>query len=256
MRNDHPHPRPPEAIAPTLLVFTRGRREPRRLLPGTLADQEAALHRACLGVALEAGHASGCQTVVCSPDAVEQPSGAGAMAQRGHGFGERLARAVADRFAAGDGAVVVVPSDVPGFTASHLQRAAATLAKDPGAVVVGPSPDGGLYLLGAARPLPFDLLRRVRWCRRDTRRHLLALLAAAGRRVVLLDPLVDLDRPSDLSRWLARPRDPSARWRRFLAPLLAALRALRRPAPLAPCLPSHPSRRRLAGRAPPFLLAS
>ncbi len=262
---DAPTPRP------TLLVFTlgadtEGRR--RRLLPRRFGDRERALYRLCLDEALAAGAHAGCRLAVSSPAPLACPEGAHAIPQRGAGFGERLAaafdRALAlggDEF--GDGAedagqagpLVAVGTDTPGLRPTHVERALALLGDDAASarrVVVGPSPDGGLYLLAARRPLG-DLLRRVAWCRTGTLASLLATLRAAGLAVELMEPLADLDRPADLERWIARRtaggRGPMARLAALLDRLLAACR---RPGP-ARAAP----RPRLAfvavprGRAPP-----
>ncbi|HEX5759699.1 MAG TPA: DUF2064 domain-containing protein [Thermoanaerobaculia bacterium] len=166
----------------------------------------------------------------------------------------RLEAAMADAFAGGAAPLVVVGADTPGLAAAHLERALALLAARPDAVVVGPSPDGGLYLLAASRPIPG--LAAVRWCGAEALASLLATLRASGRPVELLPPLADLDNPADLKSWLGKERPPDSRtlalWRSLLARALAALalpprpRSVERPAdvPLGP----------LATRAPPALL--
>jgi hypothetical protein len=124
---------------------------------------------------------------------------------------------------------VVVGGDAPGLTAGHLAAALDRLAADPDRVVAGPAPDGGFYLLAAARPLD-GLADGVRWCRRDALRSLRRLAAAAGRGLTLLPPLADLDRPADLDRWLARAAAVPASWRRLAGLLRRLLDLLRRPA--------------------------
>jgi glycosyltransferase A (GT-A) superfamily protein (DUF2064 family) len=164
-------------------------------------------------------------------------------------------RAAFAGFPAGAGPLLVVGTDVPGLAASHLARALALLDEDADRVVLGPSPDGGFYLLAARRPID-QLATATRWCRRDTLRGLLRTLAEAGRPVTLLAPLADLDRPADLDRWLsrARPRTTTAHWQALTGLLQRALAGLRRPLALprqlAPRLVFAP---RLAGRAPPSL---
>jgi hypothetical protein len=221
-----------------------------------LAQFETNLYRGCLESARHAGLEAGCRVVVASPDAVERLPGTVALAQRGQSFGERLAHAVAEASAAVDGPVLVVPSDVPGITGGHVRRATSWLDEDPEAVVVGPSPDGGLYLLATARPLPPELLRRVHWCGRHTRADLLRRLAMAGRRVVLLEPLADLDGPTDLERWLAAPARLTRGWVRLRGRLRAALRERTVARPVDPLVPCSPGRRPFAGRAPPRLRAA
>lgn len=217
---------------PTLLIFTlgaAGERARRPLLPAAHGGAELELRQTCLDAALAAGRAAGCRLEVSSPGPLALPGDVHRAGQQGDGFGERLERACAAAGRRGAGPLVVVGTDVPGLTAGHLRRALQHLAAEPDAVVLGPSPDGGFYLLASARPLP-GLAGLARWCRRDTLATLRRSLAAAGRRVVLLAPLADLDRRRDLERWLAAARlAAGGAWRSLLRRLAAVLAALRRP---------------------------
>ncbi len=171
------------------------------------------------------------------------------MPQRGSAFGARLADAL--RQVPRGGPVLVVGTDSPGLGAEHLRQALEHLDRDPEGVVIGPSPDGGFYLLAAARPLEAELAE-VRWCRSDTLETLLARLSASGRPVIMLEPLRDLDRRADLELWLSREARHLPAWRRLARELLRALAGLRRPfstadvARLSPALVSSPP-----GRGPP-----
>jgi 2-phospho-L-lactate guanylyltransferase (CobY/MobA/RfbA family) len=244
---------------PTLLVFTLGASrdaERRRLLPARLRPLEVGVHEACLEAALDAGRACGCRLEVCSPAHLDLPEDVHYADQTGSGFGLRLERALGDAFERGEAPVLVVGTDVPGLGARHLARALESLAADPDRVVLGPSPDGGFYLLAASRPIP-GLGTAVRWCRPDTLRSLVRALRAAGRPVTLLDPLEDLDRPADLDRWLAARSGHAfreIRWRALVSLLRRALAAARRPLPaVTPGLrPAFAAA--VAGRSPPAAL--
>ncbi len=249
-----------QAPRPTLLVFTlgaAGERARRPLLPGAHGRAELELRHGLLECALEAGREAGCRLRVSMPDAARRSgdlaADVGHVPQDGEGFGQRLELACraarVDAATSGDsGALVpllVVGADVPGLSARHLRAALDALAADPEAVVLGPSPDGGFYLLGTARPLP-GLAGLTRWCRPDTLARLRRSLHRSGRRVVLLEPLADLDRRHDLERWVATsarrtpgrtpcPSGPTfaARlqvlWRSLLRRLARLLADLRRP---------------------------
>ncbi len=255
----------PAAVQPTLLVFTLGassERLSRRLLPGRLGDIETAFHRSCLDAALAAGRAAGCRLVVATPADVELPADVEHLAQRGRCFGSRFRHAVAEAEATSDGPLLVVGTDTPDLSAAHLREALDRLRAAPSRVVVGPSPDGGFYLLGAAAPLT-GRLDGVRWRWRGTLRSLQGALAHHGLATSELEPLRDLDRPRDLAQWLARRSDqPRFQHSRFgtesprpaawIAALRRALAALTRPpAPLVlgRARASVPTVRR--GRAPP-----
>lgn len=192
----------------TLLVFTLGasaESRRRRLLPGRRRDAEVGFRRACLDSALAAGRSAGCRLEVSCPRPLDLPDDVAHVPQTGNRFGARLDRAMRASMARGPGPVVVVGTDVPGLEEGHVTGALAALEDDPDRVVLGPSPDGGVYLVAASRPIE-GLADDVRWCTGNTSATLRRVLEAAGRRVTLLDPLCDLDRPADLVRWLAAVR--------------------------------------------------
>jgi uncharacterized protein len=247
---------PEDAVAasatPTLLVFTLGpeaeaRRHP--LLPVRLQAEETRLRRACLENVLSAGREAGCRVEVSSPAPPDLSMADAWAPQEGATFGERFAGAIRAAFARG-GPVVAVGADIPGLAARHMALAA-DRARD-GSVVVGPSPDGGFYLLASDGPID-DVLAAVRWFGGDTRRSLLAALHAAGRSVVLLEPLADLDTPADLERWVASGPMPVAELARRREALRRLLSVRRRPEPIVTeDLPRSPVIRPSCGRAPPL----
>lgn len=242
---------------PTLLVFSRGASAEsarRRLLPGRFRHLEDETHRELLETAIDAGRGAGCALAISSPRPVLEHPGVEHLPQAGSDFGARLEAAVGDAFARGPTALLVAAADVPGLTSTHIERAVALLRENPERVVLGPSPDGGLYLIAMARPIP-GLADAARWCRRATRRDLERSLRLAGREVVRLAPLSDLDRPADLAGWLKRGTANSVppRLARLAGSLRRALAVLRPNSPndlgrpLAGFVPS------CIGRAPPVV---
>lgn len=237
--------------APTLLVFTRGPERDarrRRLLPERDAPLTGHLFAVCLAQALAAGRANRCRLAVSSPAPIELPDDVEPIGQEGRGFAERLGGALAATRPAG--AWLVVGSDVPGLRETHVARALAALRADPAVVVVGPSPDGGFYLLAARQPLG-DLLAEVRWCGRAALASLRRAARRRALRLVLLEPLADLDRPSDLERFAATA-SLGAVWS-LLRDAVAALLVARRRACafVSPTALELLPLRRAAGRAPP-----
>ena len=77
--------------------------------------------------------------------------------QRGEGFGERLQHTVEDLFAAGFRAVCLIDSDSPTVPSAAYVSAVEWLLCGEDCVVLGPSQDGGYYLLGvnASHPALF-----------------------------------------------------------------------------------------------------
>jgi uncharacterized protein len=78
--------------------------------------------------------------------------------QRGEGFGERLQHTAEDLFAAGFRAVCLIDSDSPTVPTGAYVEAVGHLLANEDCAVLGPSDDGGYYLIGvnASHPRLFD----------------------------------------------------------------------------------------------------
>ncbi len=121
-------------------------------------------------------------------------------------LGERMHAAFSHAFAGGAQKVVLIGSDIPDINVEHLQQAFITLVSN--TVVIGPSEDGGYYLIGlvaehAAHLLPL-LFHEMSWSTADLFATTLARLEKAGYSACLLPTLRDIDQPADL--FLARER--------------------------------------------------
>jgi glycosyltransferase A (GT-A) superfamily protein (DUF2064 family) len=88
-------------------------------------------------------------------------------------------------------------ADSPGLPTSRLVAARGALAEVDAAV--GPSSDGGFYLL-AVRRLPRGTLAGVPWSHPDTARRTVEALGAAGLSARVLEGWFDVDEPGDLDR--------------------------------------------------------
>jgi len=95
--------------------------------------------------------------------------------------------------------VVIMNSDGPTLPAAHLATAFKLLSSEEVDVVLGPSDDGGYYLLGLKRPAP-RLLRQVQMSTPAVLRDTLALAQAEKLRVKLLPPWYDVDDTASLER--------------------------------------------------------
>ena len=230
--------RRPLDTSPTLLVFTLGPEADcarRPVLPRRLREVERDVRAASTARALAAGRACGCDLEIASRDVPVSPD-VRHVEQLGQGFGDRFASTLAASWRRNpDGPVVVVGGDIPDLSRRHVERALTAVERDPEAVVIGPSPDGGFYLLATGRPLG-AALDEVRWCRRSTCADLVAAARRVGRPVVLLEPLADLDRPRDLATlldgdWIRHASHLARRLR-------AALREISRPRELPAMRPA------------------
>jgi rSAM/selenodomain-associated transferase 1 len=82
--------------------------------------------------------------------------------QRGDAFGERLAFATEDLLALGFDSVCLIDSDSPTVPAGAFSQAEQFLAKKEDGVVLGPSDDGGYYLIGVKK-LHRSLFEKIDW---------------------------------------------------------------------------------------------
>ena len=125
------------------------------------------------------------------------------MAQRGGDLGDRERGIFEDLFRDGFSPVIVIGSDLPGLPPERIREALARLAAAPDSVVLGPSADGGYYLIGlalppAGGPAP-DLFTGIRWSGAWTRADTLAAAERCGLGVELLDEWRDVDDAADLA---------------------------------------------------------
>jgi glycosyltransferase A (GT-A) superfamily protein (DUF2064 family) len=93
---------------------------------------------------------------------------------------------------------VIMNSDGPTLPIENLRQAFKRLI-DPDDVVLGPSDDGGYYLIGLRRPAP-RLLREVRLSTPTVLIDTMRLAQADNRRVNLLPPWYDVDDQFSLAR--------------------------------------------------------
>lgn len=141
------------------------------------------VHSALLEQTLRIAHATGARVVRVgdSPDAE--------IAQRGGGFEERFINALHDVAALGVTRMVVIGSDSPGLTTAQLQKA---LNAPHNKVCIGPSADGGIYLLGL-NASDIHVLRGLPWKQRSLFRALKSRVNAT-----CLHRLADVDTWKDL----------------------------------------------------------
>lgn len=109
-------------------------------------------------------------------------------------LGDRMERALRHALEGAD-AAVVVGSDLPGLPLRVFEQARDGLRD--GAAVLGPSADGGFYLIGLTR-CPEGLLAGLPWSRSDTCEQTIARLRSHGMRVKMLERWFDIDVLADL----------------------------------------------------------
>ncbi len=121
------------------------------------------------------------------------------LAQRGKDLGERLHHVFVDLFNRGYIEIVVADSDSPTVPLSSIDQAYKQLGEEGCDLVLGPSEDGGYYLIGLKRPTE-QIFHDIPW---STNSVVDATLKRAGElalRVELLPPAYDIDVEDDLRR--------------------------------------------------------
>ena len=120
------------------------------------------------------------------------PSSFALIPQRGDGFGERLLAAAQDILACGYASVCLIDSDSPTVPAAAFAEAVAELARPGDRIVLGPSHDGGYYLIGLkqAHPEPFE---RITWSTSSVSAETQERIREAGIDLVLLPTWYDVD---------------------------------------------------------------
>jgi rSAM/selenodomain-associated transferase 1 len=154
------------------------------------------------------------------------PAGVSLFPQEGADLGERMARAFDWGFAAGFATVLLRGSDTPDLPGSAVRQGEEVLAAGQTQVVLGPSTDGGYYLVGLGSPHP-DLFRGPTWSGAAVLQDTLKLARHLSLAVHLLPPWPDIDNFDDLASFLARPHPaPGPGWRshRLARELVAAER--------------------------------
>jgi rSAM/selenodomain-associated transferase 1 len=147
------------------------------------------------------------------------PPGFACVPQQGAHLGERLDRALRLVLAQGYEQVVVMNSDGPTLPLRFLEDAFRRLEDPRVDVVLGPSDDGGYYLIGLKRPCSalFDVTMSTPRVFEDTR----ARARESGLTLVCVPCWYDVDVAEDLERLAAEldaaPPDVAAHTRRFLA---------------------------------------
>jgi uncharacterized protein len=169
-----------------------------RLIPAVGAAGAAAIHTRLVETCIAAMRGSGLATElhITGADFSAFRDWLGddiSFVDQGEGdLGDRLARAASPY------PVIFIGSDAPDLNADRLVAAAAALRDAP--AVIGPAEDGGYYLLGLNTPAPW-LFNDMDWGTETVFDETMRRFAAHGIAPAVLEPLADVDRPEDLTRW-------------------------------------------------------
>lgn len=203
-----------------------------RLMPFLTGEECAALHSCFIRDMYDTCAGTGADVLVYfTPeerrDTLERLLGHGVplAAQRGGGLGRRMDAAFREAFDQGYEAAVLVGTDIPQLTDGAIEDAFAALAGSD--VVLGPTEDGGYYLIGMTRPQPAAWEVR-RYGTGTVFAETASHLRRAGLRVAAITPCPDMDTPEDLQAlydaWAGTPAMTATHTGRWLAEKFAERR--------------------------------
>ena len=121
------------------------------------------------------------------------------LPQRGEKFGERLYFAVEDLIKCGFESVCLIDSDSPTVPGKNLQLAVELLSMGEDRVVLGPTEDGGYYLIGVKKP-HHHLFDRIDWSTERVLNQTMQRATEIGLEVKLLPTGYDVDDGASLRR--------------------------------------------------------
>ena len=176
-----------------------------RLVPPLTHDQTTDLYRAILADQLE--HLKTLASVdlylaFTPSDAASliqeiAPSSFRCFPQRGNDLGERMNAVFEALWSSEYSNIILIGSDLPALPLSFLQKAFELLATPGNRIVLGPSRDGGYYLIGMNQPTP-EVFENMTWSHSQVLAQTMERLDAMSVKPELLPTWFDLDTLDDL----------------------------------------------------------
>jgi rSAM/selenodomain-associated transferase 1 len=148
---------------------------------------------------------SACGIAVYTPVGAESaytdilPTAFSLLPQRGDKFGERLYSALEDLFKCGFESVCLIDSDSPTVPAENFAEAVELLSTNEDRVVLGPSDDGGYYLIGVKKPHR-HLFEQIDWSTERVLSQTMQRATEIGIEIKLLPIGYDVDDGASLRR--------------------------------------------------------
>ena len=121
------------------------------------------------------------------------------LPQRGGDLGARMQAVFAELWSAGHRKIVLTGSDFPPFPLDFLAQAFAWLESSARRIVLGPSGDGGYYLIGMNQPTP-EIFVDMTWSHDTVLVRTLEKLSVLNIETKQLPIWFDVDTPADFER--------------------------------------------------------
>ena len=126
------------------------------------------------------------------------------ISQRGDGLGAKMENAISDALSLGYEKVILTGSDIPDIEAESVDTAFALL--DVSDVVIGPTADGGYYLIGM-KEVRHEAFNAKLYGVSTVFEETIASMQKAGLSVCKADTYEDIDVPADIADFRDRMRD-------------------------------------------------
>jgi len=117
--------------------------------------------------------------------------------QQGQHLGDRLISAIAYADSFGFSPIIVLGADSPTLPPTFIQQACQMLTVGPADITLGPTADGGYYLVGIRKPEP-EIFHNITWSSALTLEHTMRNIKQLGLRLVTLEQWYDVDTFADL----------------------------------------------------------
>lgn len=121
--------------------------------------------------------------------------------QTGDDLGKRMHNAFATIFQNGIQKAIIIGTDIPDLSSDILRQAFSKLETDD--IVIGPSSDGGYYLVGMKR-LYSELFTDIPWSTEHVFEKTLKKINEKDCSVAFLPELMDIDTQEDVEQWIRR----------------------------------------------------
>lgn len=142
------------------------------------------------------------------------PSAAGFFPQAGAGLGEKMHNALSHVLDLGYDAALLTGADLPLMTSAHLESGFAALTEAD--VTLGPTSDGGYYLVGMKKPYPV-IFEKQSYGGATVLENTVTAAKKAGLTVAFAKNCDDVDTPEDLRNLMDQLSPESATYQYLMA---------------------------------------
>jgi len=207
----------PQPNSAALIIFAKAPVEgyvKTRLCPPLTPDEAASLHGSLVLDLLEKCKSlQACDRILAGAPTPEHPF-FGAMKARfnipiwgqvGPDLGSRMAHAFQLALGSPYQSAIIIGTDIPGITVSLISTALKNLQNHD--IVVGPTVDGGYYLIGLRSPVP-ELFEQIPWSTDQVLSLTKEKAQSLRLSVKVLPMLRDLDTMEDLQDFIKESKDP------------------------------------------------